>query len=262
MNDFLETIVAHKKSLLKRQRAFFDVLKANVRSVPMTRYGLFKKSISRPGQVNLIAEIKKASPSQGVIRADFNVDALARVYVDSGAAALSVLTEDKYFLGRPDYVRRVSSLCPVPVLTKDFIIDEVQIYEAFLCGASAVLLIAAILDDALLGQLLGIASSLDLDCLVEVHEKRELERALRAGADIIGINHRNLRTFDIDLNVSRTLVPEIPSGKIIVAESGIRAHADIQMLGTLGVHAVLIGETFMRADDIGAKVREIMDGPG
>ena len=260
MNDFLDKIIAHKKSLLKRKKALFDVLKANVSSTRMTRYGLFKENISRPGQVNLIAEIKKASPSQGVIRPDFSLETLARVYVDNGAAALSVLTEDKFFLGRPEYVRRVSEHFPVPVLTKDFIMDEAQVYEAFLCGTSAVLLIVAILDDALLAHLLKVASGLDLDCLVEVHRQEELDRALRAGAEIIGVNHRDLHTFEVNLDVSRKLIPQIPSGKVIVAESGIRTFSDIQMLQELGAHAVLIGETFMRADDVGAKIREVMTG--
>ncbi|MFA5260710.1 MAG: indole-3-glycerol phosphate synthase TrpC [Candidatus Omnitrophota bacterium] len=262
MNDFLDKIIAHKRSLLKRKKAFFDVLKTNVSSTRMTRYGLFKENISRAGQINLIAEIKKASPSQGVIRPDFNVEQLARVYADNGAAALSVLTENKFFLGRPEYVRRVSEIVPVPVLTKDFIIDEAQIYEAFLCGASAILLIVAILEDAALEHLLKVAAGLDLDCLVEIHQEDELQRALRAGADIIGINHRDLRTFEVDLNVSQRLIPRIPDGKVIVAESGIRTHADVQRLQDLGVHAVLIGEMFMRAEDVGAKVREIMTGRG
>ncbi len=260
MNDFLDKIIAHKRSLLKRKKAFFDVLKTNVSPTRMTRYGLFKENISRPGQVNLIAEIKKASPSRGVIRPDFDVEQLARVYADNGAAALSVLTENKFFLGRPEYVRRVSETVPVPVLTKDFIIDEAQIYEAFVQGTSAVLLIVAILDDALLEHLLKVAAGLDLDCLVEIHQEDELRRALRAGAEIIGINHRDLRTFEIDLDLSRRLVPGIPAGKVIVAESGIRTYADVQRLWDLGVHAVLIGETFMRASDVGAKVREIMTG--
>jgi indole-3-glycerol phosphate synthase len=260
LNDFLDKIIAHKRSLLKRKKAFFDVLKTNVSPTRMTRYGLFKENISRPGQVNLIAEIKKASPSRGVIRPDFDVEQLARVYADNGAAALSVLTENKFFLGRPEYVRRVSETVPVPVLTKDFIIDEAQIYEAFVQGTSAVLLIVAILDDALLEHLLKVAAGLDLDCLVEIHQEDELRRALRAGAEIIGINHRDLRTFEIDLDLSRRLVPGIPAGKVIVAESGIRTYADVQRLWDLGVHAVLIGETFMRASDVGAKVREIMTG--
>lgn len=260
MNDFLDKIIAHKRSLLKRKKAFFDVLKTNVSPTRMTRYGLFKENISRPGQVNLIAEIKRASPSRGVIRPDFDVEQLARVYADNGAAALSVLTENKFFLGRPEYVRRVSETVSVPVLTKDFIIDEAQIYEAFVQGTSAVLLIVAILDDALLEHLLKVAAGLDLDCLVEIHQEDELRRALRAGAEIIGINHRDLRTFEIDLDLSRRLVPGIPAGKVIVAESGIRTYADVQRLWDLGVHAVLIGETFMRASDVGAKVREIMTG--
>jgi len=260
LDDFLDKIIAYKKGLLKRKKAFFDVLKTHVASTRMTRYGLFKENISRPGQVNLIAEIKKASPSRGLIRPDFHVEPLARVYADNGAAAISVLTENKFFLGRPEYVRRVSECVPLPVLTKDFIIDEAQVYEAFVQGASAVLLIVAILDDAMLEHLLKVASGLDLDCLVEIHQEAELDRALRAGAEIIGINHRDLRTLKIDPEISRRLVPGIPDGKVIVAESGIRTHADIQRLRELGVHAVLVGETFMSAADVGAKVREVMDG--
>ncbi len=260
MNDFLEKIVLHKRSLLRRKKAFFDVLKANVGSAKMNRYGLFKERIARPGQINLIAEIKKASPSQGLIRTDFNVTELARIYAAQGAAAISVLTEDKYFLGHPRYVRLVSENFPVPVLTKDFIIDDVQIYEAFLSGTSAILLIVAILEDDQLVRLQNVAVELDLDCLVEVHNQQELDRALQAGAQIVGINHRDLHTFEVDLGVSRELVPQIPDHCVIVAESGVRTHEHIKMLEALGVHAVLIGETFMRADDVGAKIREVMTG--
>ena len=256
--DFLEQIIAHKRAILARKQSFFQALKANVGNARMTRYAIFKERISRPGQINLIAEIKKASPSQGLIRPRFEVLEIARDYVDNGAAAISVLTEDKYFLGRPAYVRRVAETFPVPVLTKDFIIDEMQIYEAYLCGASAVLLIVAILDDAALRHLLDVAAGLDLDCLVEVHDQAELDRAVAAGAKIIGINNRNLRTFAVDLAICLRLAPQIPSDRVIVAESGIRSHADIETLRAAGFHAVLIGETFMRAADVGAKVREIM----
>ena len=158
------------------------------------------------------------------------------------------------------YLRTVSENFSVPVLTKDFIIDEVQIYEALTLGASAVLLIAAISTDEELKHLLGITKHLDLDALVEVHDEKELGRALSAGAEIIGVNHRDLHTFTVDLKVSERLIPKIPKDKVIVAESGIKSHDEVKMLKGLGVHAVLIGETFLENADIGKKVKEVMEG--
>ncbi|MCB9771222.1 MAG: indole-3-glycerol phosphate synthase TrpC [Candidatus Omnitrophica bacterium] len=256
--DFLKEIVAYKRELLEQKSGYYGALKKNVKTTPHSRYGLFKKAISNPGRVNLIAEIKKASPSVGIIREPFDLNGLARTYKENGAAAISVLTEDKYFLGKPTYVRRVCEEVAMPVLTKDFIIDEHQIYETFCQGSSAVLLIVAILDDALLKDLMQIAADLDMDSLVEVHDEAELQRALKVGADIIGINHRNLATLAIDLSVSEKLVSQIPRGKVIVAESGIKTNEEIKQLQSLGVHAVLIGESFLRSADVGAKVREIM----
>ena len=258
--DFLKEIVDYKKSLLKEKKAFFTSLKNKVKTDKLTRYAIFKEAISKPGKINLIAEIKKASPSRGIIRQDFDVLKIAEIYVQNGAAAISVLTEDKFFLGKPMYIRTVSEHFPVPILTKDFIIDEAQIFEAFSLGASAVLLIVAILKDEELKHLMAVAGRLDMDALVEVHDEGELKRALKAGAEIIGINHRDLRTFNVDLKVSERLIPQIPKGKIIVAESGIKSYAEIKMLQGLGVHAVLIGETFLQAPDIGSKIKEVMQG--
>ena len=195
-SDFLDKIVEHKKSLLKKKKAFLDALKNNVENASLTSYGLFKKSISKPGQVNLIAEIKKASPSKGLICQDFNVTSLARAYEENGAAAISVLTEEQFFCGKPLYVREVSQNYASPVLAKDFFIDEAQIYEAFSFGASAILLIMAILEDKRVVDLMKVASQFDMDCLVEVHNEQELERALKCGADIIGIN-RDIRNMTI-----------------------------------------------------------------
>lgn len=257
-SNYLSDIVAHKKTLLKQKQDFFANLEGNLKKADLTRYHIFKEKISQPGQVNLIAEIKKASPSKGLIRDNFDVLSLAGVYVENGAAAISVLTEDKYFLGKPAYVKQVTNQFAVPVLAKDFFIDPVQICEAFLCGASAVLLIAAILDDKMFAKLLTEAHHLDMDCLVEVHNEDELKRSLDGGAEIIGVNNRDLRDFVVDLKVSEKLLPRIPEGKIRVAESGIGCHEDIVRLRDLGAHAVLIGETFMRANDIGAKIREVM----
>ena len=258
--DFLNKILEHKKSLLSAKKAFFDLLAQKLSGEEMTRYQLFKKAISDPGQINLIAEIKKASPSRGLICEHFDVLSLAKIYVEHQAAALSILTEDKYFLGKPDYIKIVSGKFNVPILTKDFIIDEGQIFEAFTMGASAILLIVAILDDITLKHLINVSSRLDMDCLVEVHDEAELERALKANAEIIGINNRDLRTFHVDLKVCERLIKMIPKDKVIVAESGIESFAQVELFQRLGAHAVLIGETFLKAANVGSKIEEIMRG--
>jgi len=258
--DFLNTILDKKRVHNARKQPFFDNIRAHLDAAAYTPYGLFRKAISRPGKVNLIAEIKKASPSKGVIRKDFDVGALARAYEDSGAAAISVLTEEDYFLGKSAYLKQVSEKFNTPTLMKDFIIDEGQIYEARFCGASAALLIVAALSDTDLRRFLSVGRKLDVDCLVEVHDEDELSRALDSGAQIIGINNRNLRTFTVDIAVSERMIPRIPSGKIIVSESGIRSHAEVLRLQAAGVHAVLIGETFLREQDVAKKIREVMSG--
>ena len=258
--DFLNKIIDYKKSLLVEKKAFYASLKKKIKDDKLSRYSIFKKAISAPGEIHLIAEIKKASPSKGLICKHFDVLQIAKTYVEGGAAAISVLTEDKFFLGKPMYTRKVCENFSIPVLTKDFIIDEVQIIETFYCGTSAILLIVAILTDEKLKHLMKVASDLDLDCLVEVHNETELKRAPDAGADIIGINNRDLRTFEVDLKVSERLIPKIPRGKVIVAESGLKTHQDIQALKDLGANAVLIGETFLQAPDIATKIKEVMHG--
>ncbi len=259
-NDFLKKILEYKRSLLADKKVFFNSLKIKAQKEKLSRYFLFQEAISKPGQINLIAEIKKASPSQGIIRKNFDVLQLAEIYVQNGAAALSILTEDKFFLGKIPYLRTVSERLGIPLLTKDFIIDEVQIYEAFYFGTSAILLIVAILDDEQLRHLMQVAGNLDLDCLVEIHNEQELERALKANAKIIGINNRDLHTFNVDFKISEKIIPQIPKDKIIVAESGIKTHEEIKILQQLGVHAVLIGETFLREADVAKKVKEVMHG--
>ena len=261
-NDFFESILDKKRAGNARKRAFYDNIKAHLDKAVYERYGLFRKAISKPGGINLIAEIKKASPSKGLIRPDFNVEALAGAYQDAGAAAISVLTEEEYFLGKPAYLKQVSEKFNLPTLMKDFIIDEGQIYEGRYCGASAVLLIVAALTDSQLKQFLALGRKLDVDCLVEVHKDEELDRALNAGAEIIGINNRDLRTFKVDLAVSERMIPRIPREKVIVAESGISTHADVRRLAGAGAHAVLIGEAFLREKDVGRKLKEIMYGQG
>lgn len=258
--DFLQEIVAYKRELNEQKKHYYQELKKKMGQEQLTRYHLFRRQISQPGQINLIAEIKKASPSRGLICDNFDVEEIAKIYVANGAAAISVLTEDKYFLGKPRYIYKVSENFKIPVLTKDFIIDEGQIYESVIFGTSAVLLIAAILDDAALKHLYETAGRVDLDCLVEIHNEQELERVLKLGAEIIGINNRDLHTFNVDLQVSEKLIARIPKGKIIVAESGIKTHDDILRLQKAGANAVLIGETFLQAPDIGAKIKEVMHG--
>ncbi len=258
--DFLEKIIAYKKKINKDKDPYFAELKKKVGGEKFTAYHIFKKEISKPGRINLIAEIKKASPSKGLIREDFEILKIAKIYADSGADAFSILTEEKYFLGKPIYINQVSDNFSVPILTKDFIIDEGQIWETYTCGTSAILLIAAILKDTELKHLMDIARQLDLDCLVEVHDEKELARALKAGADIIGINNRNLHTFEVDLRTSEKLIPQIPKDKVIVVESGIETHQEVVRFKELGANAVLIGETFMRSPDIAKKVKEVMHG--
>ncbi len=257
--DFLKTIADYKLELIKSKEAYYENLKKNTK--PKTahrRYEVFKKAISRPGQINLIAEIKKASPSAGLIREDFDVARIAKTYVEHKAAAISVLTEDKYFLGKFAYLKRVNDEFNVPTLMKDFIIHEYQIYEGAFYGASAVLLIVAMLSDSQLKEFMEVAYSFGLDCLVEVHDEAEIERALEADAEIIGVNNRNLKTLKVDMGNCQKMIACIPKGKIIVAESGLKTQDDIKRVKEAGAHAVLIGETFMRADDIGAKIKEIM----
>lgn len=258
--NFLNEIVNYKQSLLEEKKVFFSSLKNRLSGDEHRRYRIFHRAISQPKELNLIAEVKKASPSAGILREDFDLLKIADTYVKEGAAAISVLTEDKYFLGKQDYLKKIANHCKVPVLMKDFVIDEGQIYEARFNGASAVLLIVAILNDEQLQHMMTTAGSLDLDCLVEVHDEIELNRAIEAGADIIGINNRNLETLDVDLSTCDQLIPKIPEDKVIVAESGFKTHEDIIRIKNLGAHAVLIGESFMKEKDIAQAVRKLMHG--
>ncbi len=258
--DFLHAIIEEKKKLLHERHHYLSSIKEKLSKDKYTSYHLFKRQITKPGQINLIAEIKKASPSKGMLREEFDILEIAKIYVENHAAAISVLTEEKHFLGKPIYVKKVSDNFAVPVLAKDFFIDEGQIYEARFNGASAILLIVAILKDEELKRLMRVATNLDLDCLVEVHTKDELKRALDIGAEIIGINNRDLVTFNVDLKTSEQLIAQIPKDKVIVVESGIQSHKDVAKFQAMGAHAVLIGETFMRENNIANKIKEVMYG--
>lgn len=259
MPEFLPTILSYKRQLLAQKKDLYAAIRKKAQAVSGPSHS-FKKRIGQRAQMNLIAEIKKASPSAGVLRKDFNIEAIAKIYAGHKAAAISVLTEDKYFLGKPEDVQTVAKCVSLPVLAKDFIISDGQIYEAKVNGAAAILLIVAILGDSELKGLMDIAREFGLDCLAEVHDEKELDRALKAGAEIIGVNNRDLRTLEVNLKTSERLIPRIPQGKVIVAESGLRTHDDIRRVQDLCAHAVLIGETFMRAKDIGQKIDEIMHG--
>jgi indole-3-glycerol phosphate synthase len=209
----------------------------------------------------IIAEVKKASPSRGVIRADFDPVRIAVGYAKSGAAALSVLTEERYFQGHLDHLAAIRAAVSVPLLRKDFIFDPYQVYEARAFGADAVLLIVAILPDPLLQELLGLAEELNLAALVEVHDGTELERATRAGARLLGINNRDLWTFRTTLDTTIQLLPAVPPDACVIAESGIETTDDILRLERSGVSAFLIGESLMRAPDPGLKLAELLGAP-
>jgi indole-3-glycerol phosphate synthase len=206
----------------------------------------------------IIAEIKRASPSKGLIRSDFEPVAIAQRYAQCGAAAISVLTEERYFQGHLDYLARIREEVSLPLLRKDFLIDPYQFYEARAYGADAALLIVAILDDDRLAELLWLAEELNLAALVEVHTREELDRAVQAGAGIIGINNRDLRTFETTLETTERLAAHVPDGTVVVTESGIATAADIERLGRSGARAFLVGETLMKAADPGVALEELL----
>ena len=215
----------------------------------------------RGNKVRLIAEVKKASPSKGIICQDFNPVNIAKTYADNGAAAISVLTEPKHFLGSLDYLRDIKNALaakPLPLLRKDFIFDPYQIYEARAYGADSVLLIVAILSPAQLAELLQLSRQLGMMNLVEVHNPAETDIAVKSGAPVIGINNRDLNTFKVDLKTTSTLRPLIPSGRLVVSESGIKTRKDMQQLQEWGVNAALVGEALMTAPDIAAKMKELL----
>ena len=205
----------------------------------------------------VIAEVKKASPSKGVLRPDFDPAQIARSYEAGGAACLSVLTDVDYFQGSDAYLREARAACALPVLRKDFIVDAYQVWEARALGADCILLIAACLDDEQIGRLNHLAHLIGLDVLIEVHDRAELERALATGNRLVGINNRNLRSFEVSLDTTLDLLPRIPSDRVVVTESGILAPADVARMRRHGVHAFLVGEAFMRAPDPGARLAEL-----
>jgi len=257
--DLLQTIVAAaKKSADERARARRGgpMVIASDRS---PRGALFAEILRRPG-LNVIAECKRRSPSRGILRHDYDPAAIAISYARAGAAAISVLTEPTFFDGSIDHLGAVRQAVELPLLRKDFIVTESQVAEAAAAGADAVLLIVAALDDRLLRTLHATASVLGLAVLVEVHDASELSRAIDAGASIIGVNSRNLRTLEVSLAIFNELAPGLPPGTIAVAESGLKTHADLARLKSLGYDAFLIGERFMTTPDPGAALASLIGG--
>ena len=254
----LGKIVQKKREEVALRKEMVSLSSLKERAVAIGGQSMFKRNISRKGHINLIAEIKKSSPSRGIIRGDFDPVQIAWSYQMAGASAISVLTDERFFDGKLEYMAMAKERVNVPIMRKDFIIDEYQIYESAASGADAILLIARILTQEELSDYLVVARDIGLDCLVEVHNEEELEKALRGHAAIIGINNRDLSTFRVDFSMTERLIRLIPENKVIVSESGIETYEQVMFLKSLGVNAVLIGETFMRATNIGQKVREVM----
>lgn len=255
MNDILRKIVEVKQAEVAAAKAILPLaaIRAEAERAAGTRdfVGAIRAKIGA-GQPAVIAEIKKASPSRGVIRLDFDPPAIARAYEKAGAACLSVLTDERFFQGSAEYLKRARQACALPVLRKDFLIDPYQLYQARAMGADAVLLIVACLDSTRLCEFEAIAQSLGMAVLVEVHDVVELEAALQLNTSLLGINNRNLRTFDVSLQTALDLLPTVPAERIVVAESGIRTAEDVALLRGNRIDAFLVGEAFMREPDPGA----------
>jgi indole-3-glycerol phosphate synthase len=254
----LDDIIANKieeLAVLKSRVSLSDIKAKAADAGPVRGFGT---ALSTGQGIRLIAEIKKASPSKGVIREDFDPASIARTYAGSGASCISVLTEQKFFQGKIEYLDTVRRAQDLPLLRKDFIIDEYQLFEARAAGADAVLLIAACLEKRQIEDFLGIAARLGLDALVESHTYRELDKSLLAGAALVGINNRDLSSFTVSLQTTLDLLKDVPDDRTVVSESGIRTRDDVVKLEKAGVDAILVGESLMREKDIGKKVKEIL----
>ena len=264
MSDILNQIVAVKREEIAaaQKRVPFAAMRADAESRVLTRdfEGALRRKIAQ-GRSAVIAEIKKASPSKGVLRADFIPADIAQSYAEgdgkTSAACLSVLTDRQFFQGQVDYLKQARASCDLPVLRKDFMVDPYQIYESRAMGADCVLLIAACLEDARMADLEVIARSLDMAVLVEVHDEPELERALQLKTPLVGINNRNLRTFEVSLDTTLGMLGKVPADRLVVTESGIATPADVKKMREAGVNAFLVGEAFMRADDPGLALAQL-----
>lgn len=260
MSDILNRIIATKQTEVAaaKQQLSLAAVQAAAQAAPAVRdfVGSIRTKITQ-NKAAVIAEIKKASPSKGVIRADFKPAEIATSYEQGGAACLSVLTDIEYFQGSPEYLKQARAACSLPVLRKDFMIDPYQVYEARAMGADCILLIAAAIDLATMRELEKVAHSLGMAVLVEVHNGEELEQALQLETPLLGINNRNLRTFEVTLDTTLGLLPRIPAGKIVVTESGIFTAEDVALMRRNQVHTFLVGEAFMRQPDPGAELAKV-----
>ena len=260
MSDILDNIVAVKRDEIAAARSTRDIasLRRDAESLGGQRdfVGSLRAKVAA-GQAGVIAEIKKASPSKGVLREHFVPSEIAASYARHGAACLSVLTDSQFFQGSAAYLEQARAACTLPVLRKDFIVDAYQVFEARAMGADCILLIAACLDDAQMAELEAQALALGMAVLVEVHDGAELDRALRLATPLVGINNRNLRTFEVSLDTTLRLLKQLPPQRLLVTESGILGRADVQRMRDAGVNAFLVGEAFMRASDPGAALAEL-----
>ena len=260
MTDILEKITAvkHQEVAAAKKRKSLEAVRADAESRVLTRdfVGALRAKIA-DGQSAVIAEIKKASPSKGVLRADFEPADIAQSYAEHGAACLSVLTDKDFFQGSSDYLRQARASCTLPVLRKDFMVDAYQIYESRAMGADAVLLIAACLSDGQMAEFEQIARSLDMAVLVEVHDADELQRALKLKTPLIGINNRNLKTFEVSLETTISMLADVPKDRLLITESGITTPVDVVRMREAGVNAFLVGEAFMRAADPGEALAKL-----
>ena len=255
MSDILDQIVAVKREEIAAAKKVrpLEELRDDAFSRVLTRgFEAALRAKVAAGQAAVIAEIKKASPSKGVLREEFIPADIAQSYAERGAACLSVLTDRQFFQGSVDFLKQARASCDLPVLRKDFLIDPYQVYESRVMGADCVLLIAACLADSQMAELEHIARSLDMAVLVEVHDRAELVRALRLKTALVGINNRNLRTFEVSLDTTLGMLADVPADKLLVTESGIMVPEDVEKMRSAGVHAFLVGEAFMRAPDPGA----------
>ncbi len=259
MNDILEEIVQKKMKTISARKKRVSLAELEKRANASSRRD-FKQALENKQGINIIAEIKQASPSAGIIRKDFNPAVIARAYTAGGAAAISVLTEEEYFKGDLAYLGVVRDNSPLPVLCKDFIFDPYQLYEAAAFGADAALLIATMLHGDELEILYKTAKTIGLCPLVEVHDERDLEKALKSGAEVIGINNRNLKDLSVNFETALKLISNIPEDKKIVIESGIKTFGDIERFATKSVNNFLVGETLMRGNNIEAALKELING--
>jgi len=262
MSDILNKIVAVKREEVAaaKKKKSLEAVRDDAFSRVLTRdfEGALRAKVAAGGAA-VIAEIKKASPSKGVLREEFEPADIAQSYAEHGAACLSVLTDRQFFQGSADYLKQARASCDLPVLRKDFLVDAYQVYESRSLGADCILLIAACLDDAQMAELEAIARSLDMGVLVEVHDRDELQRALKLKTPLVGINNRNLRTFEVSLDNTLGMLADVPADRLLVTESGILGADDVKKMRAAGVHAFLVGEAFMRAKEPGEALAALFE---